>query len=113
MVFSLLNQGESGGSQAATLLHNAVTQWTANNVAECPSDVKVVVRAYASFSGLAGLCARAGIADANAKVEGFARCFSQGKILFDFIDIGAGKDEYAKIPGKSCLKKTRAMERMG
>jgi hypothetical protein len=50
------------------------------------------VRIYANLKGLAETCARAGIVDSSTKVEDFARGFTCGRPLFDFTDVGAGKD---------------------
>ncbi|KAK3701203.1 hypothetical protein LTR37_015582 [Vermiconidia calcicola] len=94
MIFNnaYLNQGEAGGKQGASILHNAITDWAIEKVVEYPTDSKVVVRIYANLRGLADTCTRAGIVDHPAKVWEFARGFTSGKTLFDFTDVGAGKD---------------------
>jgi hypothetical protein len=51
-----------------------------------PSDVKIVARIYAN------VCVRAGIADNITQVEDFVRGFTRGRTLFDFVDVGPGKD---------------------
>lgn len=53
MIFNenLLKLGENGGKQAATLLHNAVSEWAAVDIAEYPEDTKIVVRVYANLKG--------------------------------------------------------------
>ena len=84
--------------QAADLLHKTLAEWAVANVAECPTDAKVVVCVYANIKGLADVCTRAGSVNAPAKIEAFARGFTRGKTLFDFIDIGAGgSGAYEKI----------------
>ena len=103
MIFNdnLLRQGESGGKQAASLLHGAVLAWAMEKVLDCPGDVKIVVRVYANIKGLAEVCAKVGLVDSPARVEEFARGFTCGKLLFDFTDVGAGKDRAdEKISGE-------------
>ena len=94
MIFNstFLKQGEAGGKLAANALHNAVHEWATSNVPECPAGAKVVVRVYANIKGLADVCTKAGIVDHPSKIEDFARGFTGGKTLFDFTDVGAGKD---------------------
>lgn len=101
MVFEdhFLRLGEEGGRQSATVLSSAVTQWS-SNLADCPKDVKIVVRVYANLKGLAKVCHDSGIVDHPAKLEDFARGFTRGKTLCDFVDVGPGKDRAdGKITG--------------
>ena len=105
MVFhsTFLNQGEAGGKNAAAKLHNAVIEWALSEIQECPADVKIVVRAYANVKGLGEVCTRAGIVDHPSRVEEFVRGFTCGNALFDFTDVGAGKDRApAKIERECC-----------
>ena len=53
---TFLKQAEPGGKQAAAVLHAAVARWAAENVMECPPDVKVVATVYANLRGLAQVC---------------------------------------------------------
>ena len=55
-------------------------------------DYKIVARVYANQKGLADACHRAGILDRPFVMEEFARGFTGSKQLFDFIDVGSGKD---------------------
>ena len=103
MIFkdNLLKQGEVGGRKAANALHNSVLEWATSNIMECPADSKVVVRVYANLRGLAEVCTKAGIVEHPSIVHEFARGFTCGKTLFDFTDVGAGKDRAdAKIAGE-------------
>lgn len=92
MIFedSLIKHGESGGREAAARL------WTALHVQvealDLPSDVKVVTRIYANLKGLGEVCAKAGIISKPGVMEDFARGFTGSKQLFDFVDVGMGKD---------------------
>jgi hypothetical protein len=103
MIFSqtFLQQGALGGKQAAKLLHDSIIKWASASVMDFPVDSKVVVRVYANLQGLAQTCTRAGLVDSPVKVEEFARGFTCGKPLFDFTDVGAGKDRAdAKMNGE-------------
>lgn len=74
------------------MLHSYVTEWASQNVVDYPRDAKIVVRVYANVKGLSETCTKAGLVDAPFKVEDFVRGFTRGKTLFDFTDVGAGKD---------------------
>ncbi|KAI9789731.1 MAG: hypothetical protein M1833_002270 [Piccolia ochrophora] len=89
---SLLQQGEAGGREAAGLLWSAIRQYAERDLADLPSDCKIVARIYANIKGLAETCHKAGIVDHPTKVVDFARGFTRSKHLFDFIDVGSGKD---------------------
>jgi hypothetical protein len=61
-----------------------------------------VCRIYANVRGLSDVLARMGIIDDVSVFEDFARGFTRGKTMFDFIDVGSGKDRAdEKIIGKS------------
>lgn len=53
---------------------------------------QVVVRVYANLKGLADACTKTGLISSPAQLEEFARGFTRGKTLFDFVDVGYGKD---------------------
>ncbi|KAK5711479.1 hypothetical protein LTR17_018415 [Elasticomyces elasticus] len=94
MIFNtaFLRAGETGGTKAAAVLHDAIRDWVATSVHDCPPDVKVIVRVYANIKGLADACTKAGVIASPNQFEEFARGFTRGKTLFDFVDVGYGKD---------------------
>ncbi|KAJ9660725.1 hypothetical protein H2201_006804 [Coniosporium apollinis] len=94
MIFqdNLLQEGENGGRKAAHILHTEVSEYIQSIESGLPSDVKIVTRIYATIKGLAETCIRAGIVDKISAVEEFVRGFTRGKNLFDFVDVGPGKD---------------------
>ncbi|EMC98277.1 hypothetical protein BAUCODRAFT_419523 [Baudoinia panamericana UAMH 10762] len=94
MIFNanFLREGETGGEHAATVLHSTVQEWAAVSIVDCPSDVKVIVRVYANIKDLADVCTKASILTSTVQLEEFARGFTRGKTLFDFVDVGYGKD---------------------
>ena len=94
MIFEdrLIQKGEAGGKEAAGILWNAVREYVQHNIPGISSDYKIVARVYANLKGLGDACSRAGILDSPCIIEDFARGFTGSKQLFDFIDVGSGKD---------------------
>lgn len=94
MIFDdkLVCQGEAGGKEAASLLWNSVTEYVHQNLSNIPTDFKIVTRVYANLKGLGDVCRKAGLIDRSGMIEDFARGFTGSKQLFDFVDVGMGKD---------------------
>lgn len=94
MIFDdrLIEQGEVGGKEAAGLLWNAITNHVHQMLPDLCSDYKIVARIYANLKGLGDACNKAGMVDRPTLIEDFARGFTGTKQLFDFIDVGMGKD---------------------
>lgn len=94
MIFEdrLIQRGEAGGKEAAGLLWGAVRDYAQSLVPGLSSDYKIVTRVYANIKGLGDVCNRAGIVESPAIMEDFMRGFTGSKQLFDFIDVGSGKD---------------------
>ena len=88
----LLKAAETGGKTAAAHLQTLLSEYIQFYMPSIPSDVKIVARIYANVRGLANVCVRAGIADNITQVEDFVRGFTRGRTLFDFVDVGSGKD---------------------
>jgi hypothetical protein len=60
-----------------------------------------VARIYANLKGLAEACYRAGAVDSPNLIVEFVRGFTHCKQLFDFVDVGPGKDRADdKLTGK-------------
>lgn len=103
MIFedALVQAGEVGGKEAAQILWSAVRDYTYQQCSEIDSEYKVIARVYANLKGLGHACQGAGILDYPFKIEDFARGFTGTKQLFDFIDVGSGKDRAdEKISGR-------------
>jgi hypothetical protein len=99
-----LQQGEAGGRRAASQLYAAVQAYIEDESKDIPINSRIVCRMYANVKGLADVLVRAGAIKDIDVFEDFARGFSRGKTLFDFVDVGPGKDRAdEKIIGKSCL----------
>lgn len=94
MIFEdrLLQKGEAGGKEAAGILWLAVKDYVHQNLPKISSDYKIVTRIYANLKGLGEVCNRSGLVSSAAVLEDFARGFTGSKQLFDFVDVGSGKD---------------------
>ena len=103
MIFDddLIKQGETGGKEAANSLSSSVRGYIHKNVPDLSSDYKIVTRIYANLKGLGDVCHKAGISTKPSTMEEFARGFTGSKHLFDFVDVGMGKDRAdEKISGE-------------
>lgn len=94
MIFDdhLLRKGEIGGKEAAAELWNGIKDHVHVRLPDIPSDCRIVTRIYANMKGLSEVCWKAGLVEKPSLVEDFYRGFTGSKILFDFIDVGPGKD---------------------
>lgn len=94
MIFEdhLIKKGEAGGKEAAAALWAATRDYIHQTIPGLSPDYKIVARIYANLKGLGDVCHRAAILETPATIEKFARGFTGSKQLFDFIDVGEGKD---------------------
>lgn len=88
---SFLQQGEQGGKDAANQLWAAIRDYVTRQLPNVSSP-KIITRIYANVKGLAEACYRAGIVEKTSLIEDFARGFNGSRLLFDFVDVGSGKD---------------------
>jgi hypothetical protein len=103
MIFNedLLQQGERGGKEAASQLWTAMNDFIQQALPHLSSP-KILARIYANVKGLGDVLQKSSIVDRASLFEDFARGFNGSKLLFDFIDVGAGKDKADdKITGQS------------
>lgn len=92
------------------MLWDAVKDYIHAELPRFPLDYKIVTRIYANLKGLGDVCNRTGILQHSATVEEFARGLTGSKHLFDFVDVGMGKDRADdKISGKSTGKPMSAV----
>ncbi|KAF2744992.1 hypothetical protein M011DRAFT_407438, partial [Sporormia fimetaria CBS 119925] len=101
-----IQAGEEGGRRAAAALQAAVAGFLQRNRLELPEGVKVCCRVFADFRQLATTLASRGLVDDMQTVEQFARGFTRGLPLFDFIDVGAGGAVPDKVIGNLKLNLT-------
>ena len=102
MVFddSLLQKGDQGGQEAAGYLWSAIREYINLNLPYLQSP-KIVARVYTNAKGLADTCYKSGIVDKPSAFEDFMRGFTCSKQLFDFVDVGDGKNRVSdKVIGK-------------
>lgn len=97
-----MQRGESGGKDAAGILHRATVDFVRNQLPYLPEDCTIVAKVFANLTGLAEICERGRVVDSASQVADFTRGFTQGRHLFDFIDVGYGKEKAdAKLRGKT------------
>lgn len=104
MVFctELIREGEMGGRRAAAQLQNAIARYIEQEAKDLPLEHRVICRIYANVRGLGEVLVKAGVIDDSAVFEEFARGFTRGNALFDFVDVGPGKDRAdVKVIGAS------------
>jgi hypothetical protein len=94
MIFTeeLLQQGERGGKEAASRLWSAMNHFVQQDLPHLSSP-KILARIYANVKGLGDVLQKSGIVDRASLFEDFARGFNGSKLLFDFVDVGTGKDK--------------------
>ena len=94
MIFEdhLIKKGEFGGKEAAAALWAATRDYIHQTIPGLSPEFKIVARLYANLKGLGETCHRAAILENPSIIEHFARGFTGSKHLFDFIDVGVGKD---------------------
>lgn len=106
MIFAngFLQRGLGGGKEAAATLFNIIMTYIERETDNIPLSSRVICRVYANVKGLAETLVRYGILEEISHFEDFVRGFTNGRTLFDFIDVGPGKDRADdKIIGKSSL----------
>jgi hypothetical protein len=78
-----------------------VRNWIENEAKDVPLTSRVICRIYANVRGLGDVLVRTGAIAAIEDFEDFVRGFTRAKTMFDFIDVGVGKDRAdEKIIGK-------------
>lgn len=88
----LIRDGEQGGRRAAAQIYSAVVNFIQREAKDIPNEARIICRVYANVRGLAEVLVRTGAITDVATFEDFARGFTRGKTLFDFVDVGPGKD---------------------
>ncbi len=86
-----LNHGLEGGKEAADELSGRVIDYLKGIKVETES-LDVVVRAFANIAGLQSACHKKGLLEKAKSLTSFVHGFTQRRGLFDFIDVGPGKE---------------------
>ncbi|KAL8665392.1 MAG: hypothetical protein Q9202_002285 [Teloschistes flavicans] len=87
-----LNKGEDGGRRAADELLGQIKKYLKELGLQAGS-TDVVVRAYANIHGLGRACVKSGGMEATTNLHQFASGFTGRQPLFDFVDVGDGKEK--------------------
>lgn len=85
-------QRRSGGRRAASQLDTAVQNWIENEATDVPLNARVICRIYANVRGLGEVLVRTGAINHIGVFQEFVQGFTRAKTMFDFIDVGSGKD---------------------
>ena len=100
---NFLNKGLEGGKRAADELYAGIVDYL-KSINVNANGLEIVVRAYASFSGLQVACTKKGLLRFDGHIRNFAQGFTQRRGLFDFVDVGPGKERAdTKIKGLDFL----------
>ena len=95
-----MKKGEEGGREAADEMLLRVKRYL-RTISLDAEDMDVMVRAYANVKGLGKACIDSGKLKNGADLGLFAAGFTQRGKLFDFVDVGPGKERADnKIRGK-------------
>lgn len=86
-----IRAGEQGGKDAANKLAADMDEHIAENLPNVVSP-KTVVHIYANVKGLGEMYHQAGIIDKPSVIDDFVRGFNESGLLFNFIDVGQGKN---------------------
>ena len=87
-----MNKGEAGGTSAANELNEQIKCYLKDDRLD-PRKIDVVVRAYADVQSLHSACLKKGLMQQNGpNMRHFVNGFNKGLSLFDFIDVGPGKE---------------------
>ncbi|KAL8937131.1 MAG: hypothetical protein Q9216_004578 [Gyalolechia sp. 2 TL-2023] len=86
-----LNKSEEGGRNAADELLARVKHYLKGLGLDI-NNTDVVIRAYANLRGLGRACVKNGSMKATADLSLFANGFTGRQPLFDFVDVGLGKE---------------------
>lgn len=78
-------------------MYQAIRTWALREIIEMPDDFRIAVKVYANVKSLAENSAKAGLVNNTAEFENFARGFTCGQDLFEFVDVGPGN---GKATGK-------------
>ena len=87
-----LNRDAAGGGEAAEELLKNVKGYMSSELLIDADSTEVVVRAYANLKGLQSACVQNAWMKVGSSLKCFGQGFTQRRALFDFVDVGAGKE---------------------
>lgn len=95
---ALLKKAGDGGAEAAHLLYTAIR----NTLGDRGSNIStIMVNIYCDLDSLSRKLAAVGVINTPADLQAFTRAFSMSKPLFNFVDVGKGKERADhKIKGR-------------
>lgn len=87
-----MKHGRKGGRQAARALKRAVEDFIESDARSIAKNSKIIVRAYANCYGLESHLNFGKDKSEFIDLQEFVRGLNQGESLFEFIDVGDGKE---------------------
>lgn len=96
-----LSRNEAGGRDAADELHSRVKNYVKKLKLDA-ENIDIAVRAYTDLKSLRSACVKNGKMKESSSMSLFAHGFNQRQALFDFVDVGPGK-ERADNKVRECL----------
>ena len=86
-----MSRNEIGGRDAADEVHSKIKDY-AKNLKLDAENTDITVRAYADLKSLRSACVRNGKMRESSSMSLFTHGFNQRQALFDFVDVGLGKE---------------------
>lgn len=86
-----LSRNEAGGRDAADELHSRVKNYVKKLKLDA-ENIDIAVRAYTDLKSLRSACVKNGKMKESSSMSLFAHGFNQRQALFDFVDVGPGKE---------------------
>ena len=101
-----MSRNEAGGRDAADELHARIKDY-AKKLKLDAENTDITVRAYADLKSLRSACVKNGKMRESSSMSLFAHGFNQRQAMFDFVDVGLGKEAADnKVRGTFILQKS-------
>ncbi len=86
-----MSRNEAGGRDAADELNARIKDY-ARTLRLDAENTEIIVRAYADVKSLRSACVKNGKMRESSSMSLFTHGFNQRQALFDFVDVGQGKE---------------------
>ena len=86
-----MSRNEAGGRDAADELHARIKNYVRKLKLDA-ENTDITVRAYANMKDLKSACVKKRKMKEGSNMSLFAHGFNQRQALFDFVDVGSGKE---------------------
>ena len=86
-----MNHDTAGGRDAADGLNDGIKNHL-QSLGIDPANTEIMIRAYADIKALQGACIKHNKMKNGSNLYHFAHGFNQRQALFDYVDVGPGKE---------------------